>query len=283
MPELPEVETIRRRLAELVVGKTISQVEVLRSRSFQGESAKLIGQKIVAVNRRAKILQLKLANDLTILVHLKMTGQLILVQADGNRVGGGHPTADWTQTLPSSHTRVLITFEDGDKLFFNDQRVFGWLKIADGPEVVRELAKYGPDINDPRLTVTEFGQKLAKTRMPIKLALLNSALVAGLGNIYVCDALNLAEISPIRPANSLSQSEIKRLFKAAQHVIERGIALNGTTFDGKYVDVSGFAGHYQDEAMVYDRENQTCKNCGSLIQKIRLGGRGTYFCAVCQI
>jgi formamidopyrimidine-DNA glycosylase len=211
-----------------------------------------------------------------------MTGQLILVQADGNRVGGGHPTADWTQNLPSSHTRVTISFEDGDKLFFNDQRVFGWLKIANQTEVAAEMNKYGPDINDENLTADDFAGKLAKTRAPIKLALLNSALVAGLGNIYVCDALNLAKISPFRAANTLTHTEVAELFRAAKHVIARGIALNGTTFDGKYVDVSGFAGHYQDEAMVYGRENQNCKNCSAKILKVRQAGRGTYFCAVCQ-
>jgi len=283
MPELPEVETIRRRLSELIVGKKISNLEVRRARSFQGDSSLVLNQQILAVKRRAKLLQLQLSNGQTILVHLKMTGQLILVQADGNRVGGGHPTADWTASLPSTHTRVIIEFADGDKLFFNDQRVFGWLKLADPAAVAAEFAKYGPDINDPGLKLDLFKLKLSKTRRPIKLALLDSALVAGLGNIYVCDALNLAKINPVRPANSLKSAEIELLFKAAQHVISRGIALNGTTFDGKFVDVSGFAGHYQDEALVYARENQPCKNCGALVIKIRQGGRGTYYCKGCQI
>lgn len=283
MPELPEVETIRRRLSELIVAKTILSLEVRRDRSFQGELNLVLGQQILAVNRRAKLLQLQLSNGLTILVHLKMTGQLILVQADGNRVGGGHPTADWTASLPSSHTRVVIEFTDGDKLFFNDQRVFGWLKLVDAAGVKLELAKYGPDINDSSLQLQDFARKLNRTRRPIKLALLDSSLVAGLGNIYVCDALNKAKIHPLRPANSLKAQEIAVLLEAAQHVIVRGIALNGTTFDGKYLDVSGFAGHYQDEAWVYARENQPCKNCGAAIVKIRQAGRGTYYCAQCQL
>lgn len=283
MPELPEVETIRRRLSERVIGKKIRSIEVLRTKSFVGEPDQLIDQTIQAVKRRAKILQIQFSPDLFMLVHLKMTGQLILVEADGKRVGGGHPTADWTQTLPSSHTRVIIQFTDGDTLYFNDQRVFGWLKVADAAGVIQELASYGKDINDPSLSLAEFTEILTKTRIAIKLALLNSALVAGLGNIYVCDALNLAKINPLRPANSLTPVEAAKLFSAAQHVIERGITLKGTTFDGKYVDVAGFAGHYQEEVLVYAQTGKPCKNCGTLIVKIRLGGRGTFYCPKCQV
>jgi len=187
------------------------------------------------------------------------------------------------QTLPSSHTRVSLTFTNGEVLYFNDQRVFGWLKVASAADLERELSGYGPDINDPDLTATDLAKKFSKTRIAIKLALLNSALVAGLGNIYVCDALNLAKISPFRPANTLTLAEVKKLFTAAQHVIERGIALNGTTFDGKYVDVTGFAGRYQDEALVYGQTGQPCKNCGTPIVKAKLGGRGTFYCPHCQV
>jgi len=283
MPELPEVETIKRRLQERILNKTIAVVQVHHSKSFQGNSAVLINRKIVAITRQAKILQLKLNSNLTILVHLKMTGQLILQPVTGERIGGGHPTADWVANLPSSHTRVSIIFIDGDKLFFNDQRVFGWLKVVDRAGLNQEMAKYGKDINDPTLTVAELAAKLKKTRRPIKLALLDSALVAGLGNIYVCDTLNQAKISPFRLANSLNQAEVAQLLAAAQQVIARGIKLGGTTFDGKYVDVSGFAGQYQNQARVYGREGLICKNCGQPVLKVKQNGRGTYYCGNCQI
>jgi formamidopyrimidine-DNA glycosylase len=282
VPELPEVETIRRRLAERIVGKTIQSVEIHREKSFQGNGLLITNQTIQAVSRRAKILQLRFSDNLLLLVHLKMTGQLILLQADGNRVGGGHPTADWVENLPAKHTRVTIQFTDGDRLFFNDQRVFGWLKVADATQAAAEFAQYGPDINDPSFTANEFVKKLSKTRVPTKLAILNSALVAGIGNIYACDALNLAQISPFKPANTLTETEAVRLFSACQTVIQRGIELQGTTFDGKYVDVAGFAGGYQNEALAYGRAGQPCKNCGELIKKTQQAGRGTYFCPHCQ-
>ena len=132
------------------------------------------------------------------------------------------------------------------------------------------------------LTLAEFAQKLSKTRRPVKLALLDSSLVAGLGNIYVCDALNLAKISPFRASNTLANEEMQRLLVAAQTVIERGIALKGTTFDGKYVDIAGFAGGYQTQALAYGRVGQSCYNCGAEIMKIQQNGRGTYYCAHCQ-
>jgi formamidopyrimidine-DNA glycosylase len=282
MPELPEVETIRQRLAERIIGKTISDISVFREKSFQGDHLLLLGATILDVGRKAKILQLTLAEDLFLLVHLKMTGQLILQQASGERVGGGHPTADWVQLLPSKHTRVQIMFTDGDRLFFNDQRVFGWLKVTDVAARNKEFSNYGKDINDETLTFAEFAEKLSKTRRPVKLALLDSALVAGLGNIYVCDALNLAKISPFRAANTLTSAEMQRLFTAAQTVIERGIALKGTTFDGKYVDIAGFAGGYQEAALAYGRAGRPCHNCGSEIKKMQQNGRGTYYCAQCQ-
>lgn len=282
MPELPEVETIRRRLAERIIGKTITSVTILREKSFQGDYSVLLGATIREVGRKAKILQIVFGEDLFLLVHLKMTGQLILQQASGERIGGGHPTADWVQTLPSRHSRVQIVFSDGDSLFFNDQRVFGWLKVATVQERDAEFARYGKDINDVTLTLSEFAEKMSKTRRPIKLALLDSALVAGLGNIYVCDALNLAQISPFRSAKTLSSDELQQLFTAAQTVIERGIELKGTTFDGKYVDIAGFAGGYQTQALAYGRAGQPCHNCGATIKKIQQHGRGTYYCPECQ-
>lgn len=282
MPELPEVETIRRRLAERIIGKTITSVTILREKSFQGDQSLLVNATIVDVGRRAKILQIVFGEDLFLLVHLKMTGQLILQQASGERVGGGHPTADWVQMLPSKHSRVQIVFSDGDSLFFNDQRVFGWLKVADSEVKNKEFSNYGKDINDPTLTFAEFAEKMSKTRRPVKLALLDSALVAGLGNIYVCDALNLAKLSPFRAANTLTSAELQELFIAAQTVIERGIELKGTTFDGKYVDIAGFAGGYQTQALAYGRAGQPCHNCSAAIKKIQQNGRGTYYCQQCQ-
>lgn len=282
MPELPEVETIKSRLSEVIIGQTIQSVEVLRAKSFQGDQTALIGSTIVSVERRAKVLSLELSSGYSLLVHLKMTGQIIVV-ADQVRIGGGHPTADWVRDLPSTHTRVVIRFQDPRMtLFFNDQRVFGWLKVVDQDQKKLELAQYGPDIINESLTADIFWQGLQRSRLPIKVRLMDGSFVAGVGNIYACDALNLAGISPFRPSNSLSKQEATSLFMAAVAVIQKGIALHGTTFDGNYVGIDGFAGGYQAEVLAYGRKDQPCKQCGAVILKTRIAGRGTYYCPVCQ-
>lgn len=282
MPELPEVETIRTRLSEVIVGHTITSVEILRAKCFQGDQNQLIGAVITAVERRAKVLSLELSTGQSLLIHLKMTGQIIVI-SNQQRVGGGHPTADWVRDLPSTHTRVIFHFQDPNTtLFFNDQRVFGWLKLVDVHQKQIELAHYGPDIISPDMTPERFWDGLQRTRRPVKVRLMDSQFVAGVGNIYACDALNRAGISPLRPSNSLTRLEAEKLYTATVAVIQKGIELHGTTFDGKYVGVDGFAGGYQKEILVYGRKDQPCKQCGQRIAKQTLAGRGTYYCPSCQ-
>lgn len=283
MPELPEVETVKRRLNEVVVDKTIAQVEVLRKKSFQGNLQKILNQSIIQVSRRAKLLRLKITGPYDCLVHLKMTGQLICV-GQGERVGGGHPTADWIHQLPGDHTRVIITFKDETKLFFNDMRVFGWIKVADDQAVKQEFDKYGPDVNQPEFTVDYLQEKLSNRTIPIKQAILIGQIVGGIGNIYACEGLYQAKIDPRKPAQELSRDELERLVLALKQVIKRAIEFGGTTFDGKYVDASGLAGNFQDELKVYGQEGEPCHDpeCGGKIKKIKISGRGTCFCPSCQ-
>lgn len=282
MPELPEVETIKRRLKEVIPGKRIAKVKVFKEKSFSGEVSQLVNQTITDVTRRAKMLNFHLDNDLHLLTHLKMTGQLIYV--DGNqRIGGGHPTADWIEQLPGKHTRIQYTFTDNSQLFFNDMRVFGWMRLVDRQEVERIESLLGPDVNSADFTLEDFRNKLARRSQAIKIVIMDNAVVSGLGNIYACDSLNMARVSPFRPAKSLSASEVKNLFEAAQAIITKGIELGGTTFDGKYLDIHGLAGEYQGEALTYGREGLPCSNCGAPIKKTKLGGRGTYYCEVCQV
>lgn len=282
MPELPEVETIVRKLAEVLPGQRIETVRVYHPKPFSGEPESLVGVQVEDVSRRAKITRLSLSDGRNLIIHLKMTGQLIYVD-DDVRLGGGHPTADWVSELPSKHTRVELGFEQGRKLFFNDQRLFGWMKVVDNSELAHAYAGLGPDIIDPALTAEYLIAKLKNKSVPIKLAIMDNAIVCGLGNIYACDALNLAQIHPQRPAKSLSAAEVTRLLEASRTTILKGIELGGTTFDGHYVDVGGFAGQYQSVVRVYGREGKPCLNCGTPIQKIKLGGRGTYFCPNCQV
>lgn len=281
MPELPEVETIAQKLRQVLPGKKITQFEQHHPKSFAGDAAMMQNRIIEDVTRRAKIIRIHLPNHQNLLVHLKMTGQLIY-QDPSRKLGGGHPTADWINQLPGKHTRLVFHLEPEAKLFFNDQRLFGWIRLLPDRVVEQEFAKLGPDAHDKAFTPEYLYPLLQRKRVPIKIALMDNALVSGAGNIYAADALNLASISPLRPSNSLTQNEVVRLVEATQEVITRGIELGGTTFDGKYVDAEGMAGTYQSVVRVYGREGQPCLRCGAPIVKVKLGGRGTYFCPNCQ-
>jgi len=294
MPELPEVETIAKKLHEVLKNKVVSDIRVNREKSFQGDMSKIIGKLIFKVSRRAKLIRFHFSNNLNILAHLKMTGQFIFV-GDKKKIGGGHPTSDWVGELPSKHTRVeidLIKKDDNvgfgeskvgeSNLYFNDMRVFGWLKVMTDQEVELEYQKYGPDINTPEASLEYFKNKLQKTSRKIKQVIMDNKIISGVGNIYACDGLNLAKIHPIRSANSLSAAEAKKLLNALKEVIDLGIKLGGATISN-YKDVDGFSGKYQNEVLTYGREGKECKNCPGFIEKIKVGGRGTYFCPKCQV
>ncbi len=281
MPELPEVETVKRRLKEILPGKVLSSLDIRHDKSFRGDRNELLGQEIQDVTRKAKIIRIHFPGEKNLLTHLKMTGQLIFIDNE-TRTGGGHPTADWVKDLPSKHTRLIYDFTDGSKLYFNDQRIFGWMRLMTDDEVIAEFSKYGPDINESSLTVEYLQEKFKNRRIPIKQAIMMNPIMAGLGNIYACDALNIAQLSPFRPAKSLDNCELERLLKAAKQVIEEGLAYGGTTYDGKYVHVDGMSGSYQDIMRVYAKEGEQCQQCGGTITKEKIGGRGTFYCEDCQ-
>jgi len=281
MPELPEVETVAQQLKKVILQKKVKAVEIRKAKSWVGDPKAVNGKTIQNISRRAKIIRIGFGHNLNLLIHLKMSGQLIYV--DGKkRFGGGHPTADWIQDLPSSHTRVIFTFIDNTKLFFNDQRIFGWIKVMNDQEVAKEFDKLAPDIIDPAITPTYLAQKFAKRSILVKQMIMDNTILSGVGNIYACDALNLAKISPLRPAKQLSPAEIQTLLKSMRHVINLGIKKGGATAHGKYVHVTGLAGKYQDFMLVYGKKDEPCPNCGQPIQKIRLAGRGTFYCPHCQ-
>ena len=291
MPELPEVETIVRRLGEVLPHKVISAITVSKEKSFQGDFQSLIGLPILSVSRRAKLIRFHLPNGLNLLAHLKMTGQFIYDDNSGTRLGGGHPTADWVSELPSKHTRIVFELVEGDandgfkkrsKLFFNDQRIFGWVRLVTDAQVELEYNKYGPDIHTDAASVEYFSQKLSKTGRKIKQVIMDNSIISGVGNIYACDGLNLCKIHPERKANSLTALEVSQLLTALKKVIILGIELGGATIDN-YRTVDGFAGKYQEQVLVYGREGESCKNCGGAITKTKIGGRGTFFCPSCQV
>jgi formamidopyrimidine-DNA glycosylase len=286
MPELPEVETIARQLEKVIVGKKVVEVDVLSSKSFQGQRNELLGNKIVKVDRHSKMVVWHLDNpDLVVLIHLKMTGQLVWrPKSDslGKQIAGGHPSQDWNASLPNKHTRVVIKYGDGSVLFFNDLRKFGWVKLLPSSLFLEMLSKLPPDVTDKEFTLKIFGEILSRTRRSVKLVVMDQQKVGGLGNIYINDALNLAKINPQRPANSLKPAEVKKLYLAAKKVIDLGIKYGGATYSD-YRDTRGQGGKYQEHFLVYGREGEKCHNCGGKIAKFSLGGRGTYWCPNCQV
>ncbi|MBU1199955.1 hypothetical protein KJ953_00295 [Patescibacteria group bacterium] len=266
MPELPEVETIVKQLDKVLQGKVIKNVEVLREKSFKGEIKDLVERKIKKVGRKSKMVVMEFVElKKVVLIHLKMTGQLIYIDSrlrgnDGRRIVGGHPTTDWVGELPGKHTRVIINFKNGSRLFFNDMRAFGWMKIGDVPRLP-------PDVVDKEFTLQLFKELVSGSKRAIKLVLMDQKKIGGIGNIYANDGLFLAKIDPKKMASSLDNNEIERLHKAIKKVINKGILL---------------AGKYQNYFLVYGREGEKCKRCGEEIKKFKLGGRGTYWCLKCQ-
>ncbi len=281
MPELPEVETISRQLDRVLKNKRIAKVEVLRERSFSGDPSRLKGWEIEKVTRKSKVIEIHFRKkEELVIIHLKMTGQLIYVFED-KRVAGGHPTVDWIKDLPSNHTRVIWDFSDGSKLFFNDMRVFGWMKLMSTEKYEREIRAKAPDVTDKEFTLNYFGHLLSLSKKAIKLVLLDQEKIGGIGNIYANDALFLSGVMPDRKADSLTKPEITKLYKAVKEVINLGIKYGGASASN-YVNVSGMGGTYQDHFLVYKREGEKCKKCGNKIFKTRIGGRGTFYCLNCQ-
>lgn len=288
MPELPEVETIKRGLEKGLKGQLISDIKISWAKSFPhsaGEIKKsVIGSRLAGIERRAKVLILNLSNSFSLLVHLKMTGQLVWVKSSGKRLVGGHPTPSMVHELPDKSTRVIFEFKSGDKLFFNDQRKFGWIKLVPSEEVMSDnlVKRLGPEPLTPAFSFEVLASSLKRrARSPIKPVILDQSVVSGVGNIYADESLHLAKIHPLRLAGSLKPAEVKRLHQAIKDIIKLGIAHGGTSFT-HYVTIMGGKGDYINHTRVFRRQGQPCLVCGTEIKKIRVAGRGTHLCPKCQ-
>ena len=288
MPELPEVETIRRGLSRLITGQKIHRISFDNRRSFPNDPNRvdlyLIGAVITAVDRRGKALLIRLNNGLTLAVHLKMTGQLVY-EGPNVHFGAGHPTASLIGKMPDKSTRVIISFVSGTRLYFNDQRKFGWMKLLTNQELLREpfFMGLGPDPLRHSFTWQHFKQRLERhPRLGIKAALLNQSIIAGIGNIYADESLWSARIHPARPAGSLSDAECRNLIAAIKEVLLISLDKGGST-DRNYVDAEGHTGSYLEFARVFRRQNQACLRCRTPIRKVKLAGRGTHYCPHCQV
>ncbi len=287
MPELPEVETIKRELARALVGKTIKQVtltwpKMVLPLSPQTFTKKLAGQKIKSVERRAKMLLIHFSNDTLLAVHLKMTGQLIYRPAKGVLIVGGHPQKNGLANLPNNYTRAVFTFTDGSVLYFNDLRKFGWLKHLSHSDLHLLTARSGVEPLSKQFTLPLFKDLLARyPKRPVKTFLLDQTLIAGLGNIYVDEAAFLSHVLPTRLTSSLTKSEKNNLYKNIIGVLKLSIKKKGTSARN-YVKTDGQPGGFVPHLMVYGRAKLPCKVCRTPVSKIKFHGRGTHFCSKCQ-
>lgn len=283
MPELPEVETIRKGLQKRIVGKTIKDITIDNVKSFQGKKEDVIGAEIKAVERRAKVICVKLSNDLNLLFHLKLTGQLIVVDHN-ERFAGGHPSHDWHAELPNSNTRIIFDFGDNTKLYFNDMRKFGWCKVLTNDEVAAIYKKdYGLEPIDKDFTVEYLlGKAKRLQNRNIKQFIMDQTIAAGMGNIYTDEALFDAKISPLRKVKDITMLEWQTLILSMQKVLKLGIKYGGTT-DSDYVNTDGKKGGMQNYLKVYHKTGEPCANtCGGKVERIVVGARGTHFCPKCQ-
>jgi formamidopyrimidine-DNA glycosylase len=265
MPELPEVETIKRELGKAVLGKKITEVyvhhpKVIREPSVEKFKKGVAGATIKNILRQAKVLILELSNGKSLVIHLKMTGQLIY---PGNGKAG----------------RVSFKLSDGKWLDFNDQRLFAEMRLLDDWRSLKFIQGLGPEPDEVGLE--QFKEMLSRKKTKIKPLLMDQTFISGVGNLYAAEALFRARIHPERAANSLSDKEKELLFRQIRETLHEAIRHKGSSVD-QYVQLSGAPGDYVKYHKVYDREGKPCLVCKAPIKRISLGGRGTYFCPRCQ-
>lgn len=272
MPELPEVETIRRSLSQHILHLSIDEVVLRWPGAVEGYEGKSFeetvkGLKIQSIERRGKYLLFTLEKGWSFIAHMRMTGRLVY-----------HANSQ----EPEKHTHVVLKLSSGE-IHFTDTRKFGRLQLVRTEGRLRQpsLARLGPEPLEEGFSPEELGRRLAPRKLAIKAALLDQALVAGVGNIYADEALFRAGIAPERSANTLTPEEVEKLYTAICEVLQEGIAANGTSFRD-YQDANGEKGAFQKELKVYGRGGEACRCCGETLERIRLGGRSTVFCPRCQ-
>ena len=274
MPELPEVETYVRELEPLLGGRTVRRVAVSWPRTIAAPAVAefergMAGRRFTTFGRRGKFMLLGLEDGRTLIVHLRMTGRLLLAAPD---------------VAPGPHTHVVFVLEGGENLFYQDARKFGRLWLVPEPEAV--LAKLGPEPLDETASAAVLARRMAQRRAAVKTLLLDQSILAGIGNIYADEALFHAGIHPLRPGVSLSAAEIDRLWDALRGVLAEGIAGRGSSLGGSdlqnYLPPSGGIGSYQEQHRVYGRTGEPCRVCGTPIVRVVLNQRSAHFCPHCQ-
>jgi formamidopyrimidine-DNA glycosylase len=273
VPELPEVETVRAQLAPVLAGRTLRSVEILDdrlTRPFDPRlvAARLEGRRVDAVDRRGKYVVVRFERGLVLLVHLRMTGSF-LVAPHGE--------------LPvDPHRRAVVRLDDGSDVAYRDVRRFGTWLVLEDYELDEYLAtRLGEEPLGARFTTRQLAQRLAARRAPVKAALLDQRTVAGLGNIYVDEALWYARVNPLRPAGGLDPGEVAAVHRAIRRALKIGIRRQGATLND-YRTPNGGRGAMQDEFKAYGRAGEPCLRCGTILAKTRVAGRGTSYCPGCQ-
>jgi len=276
VPELPEVETVRRGLAQWVVGRTISSIEVRHPRAVRRHlagapdfTAALTGRRVVGVRRRGKYLWLPLDSGDAVLAHLGMSGQLLMLDA----------------TAPAGpHLRVRFSFDDGGlQLRFVDQRTFGGLSLSDGgAELPPEIAHIAPDVLEEAFDDEVFHAKLRRRRTGLKRALLDQSLISGVGNIYADEGLWRAKLHYARATETMRRPETTRLLEGVRSVMASALDQGGTSFDSLYVNVNGESGYFDRSLAVYGRRDEPCPRCGTPIRRELFMNRSSFFCPHCQ-
>ena len=272
MPELPEVETVRARLAPVLTGRRFERVEIhdprlVRPYEPAEVAAELEGERVAAVERRGKYLIVRFESGRVLLIHLRMTGSL------------RHTSGDLAE---DTHRRAVVRLDNGSDVAYRDVRRFGtWLLLEPGELEPYLDSRVGEEPLDALFTAARLGERLSGRQAPIKAALLDQRTLAGMGNIYVDEALWRARIHPLRAAESLDRNELRRLHKGVRAALEAGIARQGSTLRD-YALPDGASGSMQHEFKVYGRGGEPCDRCGTPIAKIRVAGRGTWFCSTCQ-
>lgn len=289
MPELPEVETVRLQLQKYLIGHNFVDVEVKVPKLFTGEKSQILGAEVKDVRRFAKVLSIDLSNGNSIVIHIKLTGQLIYRGPNlknpltlSKKVVGG---------APGPHTHVIFKLDKDGFLYYNDIRRFGWLRVIKTSEVVTAgfVGKLGPepnigqgDLGLPFLTQDDFAKILSKTSRAVKVVLMDQAKMGGVGNIYANDALWLASINPKTPAKGLQDYKIKELYEAIHTVLKAGLKYGGAS-ELAFVTPDGAEGEYQNHTLAYGHEGEVCERCHKAkLEKYFLSGRGTYWCPTCQ-
>ena len=289
MPELPEVESLVRDLGPGVIGRTIERVEVHKPKLLSAARGltleDLCGRRFERVWRRGKLAVWELSGDLSLVVHLKLAGQMVHVAADGHELAhGGHPVPMWGTPLPHKSSHVVFHFDDASTLYLTDIRQFARLTLLPDREVAGFLKKQklGPEPLTRRFNAEEFFRRLQRRGIPLKTAIMDQSVVGGIGNIYADESLWRARLHGGRATETLTGRRAHTLLGHVRDVLTEALGQGGTSFDSLYVDVNGESGYFDRSLAVYGREGEPCPRCGTPIRREPFMNRSSYSCPRCQ-